>query len=245
LAWLILVAVMAALSFASNAAVADQTSQTSQTSQPSIGIYTSTDPQQPPTIYGLPAAAHDDSFYRYTTGVGGLVQYGILLLVVLVIAGGLPRKEVFALYRPKSWPRALGLVLGVLAATYVVLALASAALGGGGKPDQGIPVFWDGSRAAQFALSFLVVAVVAPIVEELTFRGLGFGLLSKYGVRVALVGTAVLFGLVHGFLVALPLFVIVGLALGWLRMRSGSVYPGMVMHGLFNAAVTVAAISLG
>jgi len=28
-------------------------------------------------------------------------------------------------------------------------------------------------------------------------------------------------------------------------MRSGSVYPGMVMHGLFNAAVTVAAISLG
>ena len=97
----------------------------------------------------------------------------------------------------------------------------------------------------EFALSFLVVAVVAPIVEELTFRGLGFGLLSKYGVRVALVGTAVLFGLVHGFLVALPLFVIVGLALGWLRMRSGSVYPGMVMHGLCNAAVTVAAISLG
>src|SRR5437773_1811795 len=71
-----------------------------------------------------------------------------------------------------------------------------------------VAVFWDGSRAAQFALSFLVVAVVAPIVEELTFRGLGFGLLSKYGVRVALVGTAVLFGLVHGFLVALPLFVI-------------------------------------
>jgi membrane protease YdiL (CAAX protease family) len=50
---------------------------------------------------------------------------------------------------------------------------------------------------------------------------------------------------VHGFLVALPLFVIVGLALGWLRMRTGSVYPGMVAHGVFNGVITIVAVSTG
>jgi len=44
---------------------------------------------------------------------------------------------------------------------------------------------------------------------------------------------------------ALPIFVIIGLALGWLRMRTGSVYPAMVMHGMHNAVVLVLAVSLG
>ena len=77
------------------------------------------------------------------------------------------------------------------------------------------------------------------------FRGLGFSLLSRFGARAALVATAVAFGLVHGFLVPLPLFVIVGLSLGWLRMRTGSIYPGMLMHGTFNAVATILAVSLG
>jgi uncharacterized protein len=77
------------------------------------------------------------------------------------------------------------------------------------------------------------------------FRGLGFSLLYRFGPRTALVGTAVAFGLIHGFLVALPIFVIVGLSLGWLRMRTGSVYPGMLMHGGFNAVATILAVSLG
>jgi CAAX protease family protein len=240
IAWLVLVAVLAALGFAANAQVADQATQ------PSNGVYFPTDPQRPPTGgFGQPAPRPDDSFYRYSFGVGGLVQYGILLGLVLLIARGLPRRETFALYRPKSWPRTVGLVLGTLAATYLLLVLVAAAIGPGAETDQGIPVFWDGSRAAQAALSFMVVAVAAPVVEELMFRGLGFSLLSRFGARAALFATAVLFGLIHGFLVALPLFVIVGLALGWLRMRTGSVYPGMLMHGVFNAAATILVISLG
>jgi membrane protease YdiL (CAAX protease family) len=191
------------------------------------------------------SAQPDDLDYRYSSALGGIIFYAVILGLVLLIARGLPRKETFALNRPRSWPRTLGLILGTLVATYLQLAVVSSALGPASDVNQGIATFWDSSRATQFALNFAVTAVLAPIVEELTFRGLGFSLLSKFGAKTALFGTAVLFGLTHGFLIALPLFVTVGLALGWLRMRTGSVYPGMIMHGVLNAVATILAVSLG
>jgi uncharacterized protein len=118
-------------------------------------------------------------------------------------------------------------------------------LGHHADTDQGIPMFWGGSRAVQFSLNLILIAVVVPIVEELCDRGLGFTLLSRFGPKVALWGTALSFGLGHGFLGALPIFFIVGWMLGRLRMRTGSVYPGMVMHGVFNTVATILAVTLG
>jgi membrane protease YdiL (CAAX protease family) len=211
LAWVVLVVVLAAGSFAANA---------------------------------LPTPADPNSAYRYSTGLDSVVSFGILLGLVLLIAHGLPRKETFALYRPKSWPRTLGLTLGVLMATYVLVTLVATVIDPGADPD--LPLFWDGSRAAPFVFSFIGVAVLAPIAEELTFRGLGFSLLStRFDPRIALAGTTLLFALVHGILIALPVFLIVGLALGWLRMRTGSAYPGILMHGAFNGAVTLLAVTVG
>ena len=46
-------------------------------------------------------------------------------------------------------------------------------------------------------------------------------------------------------MVALPVFILAGLALGWLRMRMRSVYLGMVMHGAVNAAALILTISVG
>lgn len=241
-AWLVLVGVLAGLSFAGNAIVADddrsgpQSSLPGEGNAPSDGIVVPSEPG---------VSQRDDSLYRYTTALDGIVVYGIILAVLLLIARGLVRREAFALHSPGSWPRTLGLVLVVLVATYVIVVAATLAIGPEAQPDQGISDFWDGSRAAQFALNFAVVAVLVPIVEELMFRGLGFSLLSDFGPGTAVVATAFLFGLVHGFVYALPIFVIIGLALGWLRMRTGSVYPAMVMHGMHNAVVLVLAVSLG
>ena len=52
--------------------------------------------------------------------------------------------------------------------------------------------------------------------------------------------TAVVFGLGHGLLVAMPVFIAFGAALGWVRLRSDSVWPGVVAHGLFNALALIA-----
>jgi hypothetical protein len=235
-AWLLLVGVLAALTFAGNALSDDAQQQPVRQK-----IYFGEDNQSYVTTTTY---QQDDFFYRYSSSVAGLFTYGLIFGVVLLIARGTRKDETFALRRPPSWPRALALTGAVLAATYIAVVVLGVVLGDGGNPDQGMPTFWDGTRFPQFALSFITVAVVAPVVEELTFRGLGFSLLHAYGNRIAIGATAVLFGLVHGFLIALPIFILIGLALAWLRARTKSVYPGMLMHGTFNAAATVLAITL-
>ena len=56
--------------------------------------------------------------------------------------------------------------------------------------------------------------------------------------------TGVAFGLAHGLVLGLPVLAIFGVTLGWLRWQTGSVYPGMIVHGLFNAMALAAAVAL-
>lgn len=175
----------------------------------------------------------DDFVYRYSAAIGGLVQFAIFVGVLLLIAKGLPKRELFALRRPYSWPRALGYVVAGLVAIFAVSAALSPFLDAG--EEQGIvPEDWDPDRVGAFLAFGAVATFVAPVVEELTFRGLGFSLLSPYGKWVAIIGTGVLFGAWHGLIVALPVLAGFGVVLAWLRYRTGSVYPPILLHGIFN-----------
>lgn len=83
----------------------------------------------------------------------------------------------------------------------------------------------------------LGAAVVAPVVEELLFRGYLLGsLLLALPRPLAHVATAAAFGAVHGPDYALPIGVL-GLFFGWLRHRRGSLLPSMIAHGLHNSLV--------
>jgi membrane protease YdiL (CAAX protease family) len=52
---------------------------------------------------------------------------------------------------------------------------------------------WDSSRAVPFAVNFFVFVAVAPFVEELTFRGLGYSLLAPLGRLTAILWVGVAF----------------------------------------------------
>jgi membrane protease YdiL (CAAX protease family) len=56
------------------------------------------------------------------------------------------------------------------------------------------------------------------------------------------VATGVLFGLAHGLIVALPVLAVFGIAVGWVRDRTDSVYPGMLLHGTFNGIALIASV---
>jgi membrane protease YdiL (CAAX protease family) len=107
-----------------------------------------------------------------------------------------------------------------------------------------VPDEWDSSRAGAFIAFFVVVAVVAPVVEELTYRGLGFTLLVPYGTWVAIAVTGVLFGAAHGLVAGLPVLTFFGLATAWLRARTRSVYPSMLLHGVFNGAALLLSVTV-
>jgi membrane protease YdiL (CAAX protease family) len=182
--------------------------------------------------------------------VAAVIQYGIMLGILLLIARGLPRRELFALRRPASWKRALGLAALALVAIYAAAFIYERALTLFGDwnatDEQGlVPDGWDSSRAGAFVAFFLVVTFLAPAVEELTYRGLGISLLLPWGSMPAIGVTGVLFGAAHGLLIALPVLTIFGLVVGWLRVRTDSVYPGMALHSAFNGIALIAAVSIG
>ncbi|HET7521670.1 MAG TPA: CPBP family intramembrane glutamic endopeptidase, partial [Candidatus Limnocylindria bacterium] len=85
-------------------------------------------------------------------------------------------------------------------------------------------------------IAVIATVVVAPIAEETFFRGVAFTARAReYGMRRALIASALLFAAIHGSLVALlPIFGL-GLALAALYRRTGSLPASMAMHATFNA----------
>jgi membrane protease YdiL (CAAX protease family) len=95
-----------------------------------------------------------------------------------------------------------------------------------------------------FERVFILLALVAaaPLGEEMVFRGVLYRWLADSSRPVAaLVVTSVLFGAAHVFIPrTIVLIVPVGLMLGWLVMRTGSILPTIAAHAAFNGAPLVA-----
>lgn len=83
---------------------------------------------------------------------------------------------------------------------------------------------------------FLYASVLAPISEEILFRGYIQRTLLPYGKKFAIFGSAVLFGLFHGNLVQTPFAFLVGLVLGYVAAEY-SVAWAMVLHMVNNLVV--------
>ncbi len=79
--------------------------------------------------------------------------------------------------------------------------------------------------------TLLLGAALTPLGEELAFRGVITTALGRYGPWVAVIGSATIFALVHGLNPVLPVAFSVGVAAALLLRRSGSVWPGVLLHG--------------
>lgn len=184
----------------------------------------------------------DDILYTWSAALAGAVVYALILGIVLALCAGRSRRALLALRPPASWRRALGLGLAVVVGAMILAAGLEPVLHAG--EEQGLtPDEWRSSRAPAFAANFAVVAVVAPVVEELTFRGLGYSLLERYGRFAAIAAVGVAFALAHGLIAALPILALFGAGLAYLRARTRSVYPGIIVHSAFNALALTLAVS--
>jgi membrane protease YdiL (CAAX protease family) len=184
-----------------------------------------------------------DLLYKWSTVVGNLVQFAIIAAIVYGIAGlTRDRRRVLALRRPTSWSTAARVGVGIGIGIFVLSLILTPLLEPG--REQGVtPDTWQPEHLGAYIANGLVVAVVAPIVEELTFRGLGYSLLARYGRWMAIIATGLAFALAHGLVNAFPLLAAFGIGLAYLRSRVDSVYPGMIVHGLFNAIALTVAVS--
>lgn len=177
-----------------------------------------------------------NAVYHYSTAVSSIFFYALFLSFVYAIAA-VDTDELFALRRPSvSWAKAIGLVVGVVIILYVVSGIVSTIpLPQSPSNEQGLtPTHWHSHYAGPFAANFVALALVAPFAEELTFRGVGYRLLEPYGRWFSIVSVGVLFGAAHGLVEGLLVLVPFGIAVTWLRSRTNSVFPGMVVHATFN-----------
>jgi len=136
----------------------------------------------------------------------------------------------------------LGAVIGIM------LFLAVGLLGNLLMRLLGTPVPQSFAEAVQGAsytweLGLLVVlgGLVAPLKEELIFRGLLYPPLRKtYGKGKGILLTGIFFATLHLDLVRfLPLF-LGGVVLAWLYERTGSLWPSVIAHGTWNILMTLA-----
>ena len=81
----------------------------------------------------------------------------------------------------------------------------------------------------------LVSVIFAPIFEELICRGIVLeSFRAKYGVFAAWIWSSIFFGLIHGHLTAMFSAAILGLVLGYVYLRSNSIFSVIILHALNN-----------
>ena len=84
-------------------------------------------------------------------------------------------------------------------------------------------------------MAFLAVVILAPIAEEILFRGIIFRMLSKHWSEMAaIIVSTVLFGLYHGNLMQAIYVLPIGLLLGYTACKCNSVLPCILIHMINN-----------
>jgi membrane protease YdiL (CAAX protease family) len=185
--------------------------------------------------YGSTSKDNGDEIYQWSTFGGEVVFYGLILGLVLVIA--IDRWDLLAL-RPIASLRTAAragviAIVSVLVWETIVTALP---IENPGKEQGLTPTHWESAHAGAFAANVAMFVLLAPFAEELLFRGLGQSLLTQtFGATPAIVIVGLAFGAWHGLLVALLVLIPFGWALAYVRARTDSVVPGMIVHALFNA----------
>ena len=90
---------------------------------------------------------------------------------------------------------------------------------------------------------FIAIGVLAPLAEEVVFRGAILNALLKIFPKkyywVSILVSALMFGAVHGNLVQFVFAFSVGILLGWMYYRTNSIIPGVVLHWINNSVAYV------
>lgn len=179
---------------------------------------------------------------------GGLFFYLtiIVLFSALVFVRGQTPQRAFGLAPARPF-RVIGLGMLCIALTYPFVQLAEQIVlqfGHSASDGDELVTFLCGKiSTADTVWTVVLAVVVAPLTEELVFRGYLYGVIKKYGGQVAgMLTSALLFAAVHHNLPAMPALAILAVGLTLAYEITGSLWAPIVMHMLFNLAPVVVII---
>jgi uncharacterized protein len=93
-----------------------------------------------------------------------------------------------------------------------------------------------------FLVSLVGGAMFTPFGEETLFRGVVANALNRHGAWAGIGLSSVIFGLAHGVSVILPIAIMVGALSAILFLRTGSIWPSVVFHCVYNASNSVGSV---
>lgn len=143
--------------------------------------------------------------------------------------------------------RRVGLLLGLmLPLAYLIVAFAGEGIWGtvihfmNWPTQQSMENIFGGSTLGT-VIGFLAISIVGPIAEETFFRGFIIGgLRRRFGTIGALLISALFFTLPHPPVTIYPIIFLLGTLLGLLYIQTKSLWPGILLHSLFNTVAFVA-----
>ena len=131
--------------------------------------------------------------------------------------------------------KTIGLSIPLIVAGMLFINLCSEFLG---LPD----LMQDTFRAmSRNVFGIISIAIMAPLVEELLFRGAIQGYMLRKGMKPlhAILIASAIFGIVHMNPIQIPFAFAIGLIFGWLYYRTGSVVPGIIGHFINNSIACI------
>jgi membrane protease YdiL (CAAX protease family) len=150
------------------------------------------------------------------------------------------------------WSRAVGWLLGGVALQLVILPFLQVLVNVHGKVEtQEVVEQFERARGPNLVLFAVLVVTVAPLAEELLFRGaLLRGLMRRTTPAWAAFGSAIAFAAVHplssptiGSLIAVPGLFVLGLVSAGLAIRTGNLSASILLHAGFNLLTALAVLA--
>lgn len=167
--------------------------------------------------------------------VSGLAPICAVAAVLLIRRHGL--KTVGLRRVPFRWMAiGAGLGLGVVALNIGTVMLMDAMSEGGLESVQGGYQSAASAGLLSMAAALALGALLTPLGEELLFRGVLVNALNRYGPWVAVLVSSTIFALAHGISYLLVVSFVVGVIAAILLRRTGSIWPGVALHAVNNAA---------
>jgi membrane protease YdiL (CAAX protease family) len=180
-------------------------------------------------------------FFRFlAVGLGEVILYFVVILVFFKLIKR-PLSEL-GFVRPRGRYVFLGVLMGIV--LFIAVGLLGSFLANwlGTPAPQSFTLVVKGAEYNwQFFLLLILGGILAPLKEEVIFRGIFYPpFRNAYGRGKGIVFTAGLFALLHFDVVRfIPLF-IGGIVLTWLYEKTSSLWPSILAHGTWNILMALA-----
>ena len=188
-----------------------------------------------------------DTPQRITLGtiIANSVLYGALLLGIFGVIGFQKRSAVaiFSLQPTRFSKAAITGLLWLLVSYPLILAcqaVVQQCFGTGDDSQLIVRYFLEHPDLRHRGAVILMAVIVAPVAEEVIFRGYFYGVIRRYGGRIpAILTSSLLFAAIHVHLPSVPGLILLATILCLLYERTGSLWGPITMHAAFNASTIV------